>query len=87
MKKLFISFMALLCTLGAFAQSTAENINQPKAMKPIIMVVQKKLGASTKGLSKMATRNRQITRRPCSTTMFSMLSPRWVASCKNVVIL
>ena len=29
MKKLFISFMALLCTLGAFAQSTAENINQP----------------------------------------------------------
>lgn len=42
MKKLFISFMALLCTLGAFAQSTAENINQPKAMKPIIMVVPEK---------------------------------------------
>ena len=41
MKKLFISFMALLCTLGAFAQSTAENINQPKAMKPIIEVAVK----------------------------------------------
>lgn len=36
MKKLYLSFIALLCTLGTFAQSTVENINQPKAMKPII---------------------------------------------------
>ena len=32
MKKLYLSFIALLCTLGTLAQSTVENINQPKAM-------------------------------------------------------
>lgn len=52
MKKLFISFMALLCTLGAFAQSTAENINQPKAMKPIIMVVPEKTWCINQGFVK-----------------------------------
>lgn len=52
MKKLFISFMALLCTLGAFAQSTAENINQPKAMKPIIMVVPEKVWCINQGFVK-----------------------------------
>ena len=52
MKKLFISFMALLCTLGAFAQSTAENINQPKAMKPIIMVVPEKAWCINQGFVK-----------------------------------
>ena len=52
MKKLFISFMALLCTLGAFAQSTAENINQPKAMKPIIMVVPEKSWCINQGFVK-----------------------------------
>ena len=52
MKKLFISFMALLCTLGTFAQSTAENINQPKAMKPIIMVVPEKAWCINQGFVK-----------------------------------
>lgn len=52
MKKLFISFMALLCTLGAFAQSTAENISQPKAMKPIIMVVPEKAWCINQGFVK-----------------------------------
>ena len=52
MKKLFISFMALICTLGAFAQSTAENINQPKAMKPIIMVVPEKAWCINQGFVK-----------------------------------
>lgn len=52
MKKLFISFMALLCTLGAFAQSTTENINQPKAMKPIIMVVPEKAWCINQGFAK-----------------------------------
>lgn len=52
MKKLFISFMALLCTLGSFAQSTVENINQPKAMKPIIMVVPEKAWCINQGFVK-----------------------------------
>lgn len=52
MKKIFISFLALLCTLGAFAQSTVENINQPKAMKPIIMVVPEKAWCINHGFVK-----------------------------------
>ena len=52
MKKLFISFMALLCTLGAYAQSTVENTNQPKAMKPIIMVVPEKAWCINQGFVK-----------------------------------
>lgn len=52
MKKLFISFMALLCTLGAFAQSTVENTNQSKAMKPIIMVVPEKAWCINQGFVK-----------------------------------
>ena len=52
MKKIFISFIALLCTLGSFAQSTIENINQPKAMKPIIMVVPEKAWCINHGFVK-----------------------------------
>lgn len=52
MKKLFISFMALVCTLGSFAQSTVEPINQPKAMKPIIMVVPEKAWCINQGFVK-----------------------------------
>lgn len=52
MKKIFISLLALLCTLGAFAQSTVENINQPKAMKPIIMVVPEKAWCINHGFVK-----------------------------------
>ena len=52
MKKLFLSIIALVCTLGAFAQSTAEAINQPKAMKPIIMVVPEKAWCINQGFVK-----------------------------------
>ena len=52
MKKLYLSFIALLCTLGTFAQSTVENINQPKAMKPIIMVVPEKAWCINQGFVK-----------------------------------
>lgn len=52
MKKLYLSFIALLCTLGTLAQSTVENINQPKAMKPIIMVVPEKAWCINQGFVK-----------------------------------
>ncbi len=52
MKKLFASFVVLLCTLASFAQSTVEATNQPKAMKPIIMVVPEKAWCINQGFVK-----------------------------------
>ncbi len=52
MKKLFASFVVLLCTLGSFAQTTVEATNQPKAMKPIIMVVPEKAWCINQGFVK-----------------------------------
>ena len=52
MKKTFIAFMVLLCSIGSFAQSTVEEINQPKAMKPIIMVVPEKAWCINQGFVK-----------------------------------
>lgn len=52
MKKAFIAFIAVLCTIGSFAQSSIENINQPKAMKPIIMVVPEKAWCINQGFVK-----------------------------------
>ncbi len=57
MKKLFLSIIALVCTLGAFAQSAAEATNQPKAMKPIIMVVPEKAWCINQGFVKAGDPN------------------------------
>ena len=43
MKKTLLSIIAFVFAVGAFAQSMVEPINQPKAMKPIIMVVPEKV--------------------------------------------
>lgn len=49
MKRIILSFMALIFAVSSFAQSTVETINSPKAMKPIIMVIfQRKPGVSIK---------------------------------------
>ncbi len=52
MKKLFASFVVLLCTLASFGQTTVEATNQPKAMKPIIMVVPEKAWCINQGFVK-----------------------------------
>lgn len=57
MKKLYLSFIALLCTLGTFAQSTVENINQPKAMKPIIIIRKTKCSTIVKRNDIFSKRN------------------------------
>lgn len=49
MNRILITFMVLLCTLGSFAQSVTENINRPKARKPIIMVVPEKAWCINQG--------------------------------------
>lgn len=87
MKKLYLSFIALLCTLGAFAQSTVENINQPKAMKPIIMVVPEKAWCINQGFVKADDPNSPDYEKHYSITMYSMSSQKWAVSCKNEVIL
>ena len=45
MKRIILSFMALIFAVSSFAQSTVETINSPKAMKPIIMVIRLRCGS------------------------------------------
>ena len=49
MKKIFVLFTMLIATIATMAQSTVENINTPKAMKPIIMVVPEKAWCINQG--------------------------------------
>lgn len=72
MNRILITFMVLLCTLGSFAQSVTENINRPKARKPIIMVVPEKAWCINQGFVMIETPNRQTMRKLCSTMMCSM---------------
>ena len=52
MKKTLFSIIAFVFAVGAFAQSMVEPINQPKAMKPIIMVVPEKAWCINNGFAK-----------------------------------
>lgn len=52
MNRILTTFVALLCILSSFAQSTAESINQPKARKPIIMVVPERAWCINQGFVK-----------------------------------
>ena len=52
MKRIILSFMALIFAVSSFAQSTVETINSPKAMKPIIMVIPEKAWCINQGFVK-----------------------------------
>ena len=52
MKRIILSFMALIFAVSSFAQSTVETINGPKAMKPIIMVIPEKAWCINQGFVK-----------------------------------
>lgn len=49
MKKLFVLLALLIAAIASKAQSTVENTNTPKAMKPIIMVVPEKAWCINQG--------------------------------------
>ena len=52
MKKILLSIITLMFAFTAFAQSTVEEVNQRKAMKPIIMVVPEKAWCISQGFVK-----------------------------------
>lgn len=52
MKRIILSFMALIFAVSSFAHSTVETINGPKAMKPIIMVIPEKAWCINQGFVK-----------------------------------
>ena len=86
MKRIILSFMALIFAVSSFAQSTVETINSPKAMKPIIMVIPEKAWCINQGFVKdndpkvmemltqgrTTTRNHLITKRHFSMMTYSM---------------
>lgn len=71
MKRIILSFMALIFAVSSFAQSTVETINSPKAMKPIIMVIPEKAWCINQGFVKDNDRNHLITKRHFSMTTYS----------------
>lgn len=52
MKKIYLLFLTFIFALCSFAQSTVEPVSQPKAMKPIIMVVPEKAWCINQGCVK-----------------------------------
>ena len=83
MKRIVLSFAAFLFAVLTFAQTTA---NQPKAMKPIIMVIPEKAWCVNNGFVKSNDPKTPDLKRLFLMMMCLMSSPRWVALCRSVAI-
>lgn len=87
MKRIILSFMALIFAVSSFAQSTVETINSPKAMKPIIMVIPEKAWCINQGFVKdNDPKSPDYEKALLNDDVLNVIT-KWAASCKNAVIL